>query len=132
MATEFFIRGNVPSLKNTKTVTHSKAIVSGPSVIRWQKLSAEDWLRQKEQFKKLIYHLPCPIFVHLTFIRNIDNLWDFTAPTETIADEMVKYNWINDDNRCEFVPCFGKPRIDKARPGTIIRVLKSPPIYTYL
>jgi hypothetical protein len=131
MATEFFIRGNVPSLKNNKIATKGRAIVSNPTIARWQKLSLDDWVKHKAAFK-LLAGSKCPLFIHLTFIRERDNTWDFTAPTETIADEMVKHNWLNDDNIYEFVPCFGKPRIDRMNPGVIIRILKSPPQYEFL
>ena len=131
MALEIFISGNVPSKKNTQVSTKSRALVVGPSVVRWQKLSREDWIKHKQAFKAATKGM-CPIFIHLTFIRDKDNTWDFIAPTETVADEMVAQGWINDDNIYEFVPHFGRPRLDRMKPGVIIKILKSPPLYTFV
>lgn len=129
--TEFIIPGNVPSLKNGKIWTGSN-LVSSYAVKKWQKLSEKAWLEQRDSFKFLLRLLPRPYFIHLTFISKIDNAWDFTARVETIADEMTKYNWINDDNRFEFMPVPGKPSVDKINPRTIIKILKEPPKYSFL
>lgn len=131
MATEFWIPGNVPSLKNGKVWT-GKYLVSSPSIKKWQINSKEAWWKHKDAFREATKDLPRPYFIHFTFIRNRDNYWDITAPTETIADEMVRQGWINDDCIYEFIPVFGKPRIDRNEPGTIIRILKSPPKYDFL
>ncbi len=128
---QWFIRGNVPSLKNGKVWT-GKFLVSAPSIRRWQKISKGDWELQKTSFLQYLTLVRRPYFIHLTFIRNRDNYWDFTAPVETIADEMVRQGWLNDDNIYEFFPLPGKPSIDRVNPGTIIRILKEPPKYEFL
>jgi hypothetical protein len=128
---EMFIRGNVPSKKNTQIVTAGKRLVSSPTVVKWQKESNEDWVKYRQVFKDITKGR-CPLFIHLTFIRNSERLFDFIAPTETVADEMVRMGFLSDDNIYEFVPHFGKPRIDKKSPGVIIKVLASPPKYEYL
>lgn len=129
---QWFIRGNVPSLKNGKIWT-GETLVSSSSTRKWQKLSKPDWQSQKESFTKAIASLGSrPYFIHLTFLFSTNNFWDFTARVETIADEMVKYQWINDDNIYEFMPVPGKPILERVNPGTIIRILKTPPIYNFL
>lgn len=128
---QWFIPGNVPSLKNGKVWT-GKYLVASPSIKKWQKLSEEAWREQRDSFREATKDLPRPYFIHFTFIRKVNNYWDVTAPTETIADEMVKQGWINDDNIYEFIPVFGRPRIDKQEPGTIIKILIEPPKYTFL
>jgi hypothetical protein len=127
----WFIPGNVPSLKNSKVWT-GKYLVASPSVKRWQKISLEAWQAQKDSFREVTKDLPRPYFIHFTFLRKVDNYWDITAPTETIADEMVRHGWINDDNIYEFIPVFGKPRLERKEPGTIIKVLIEPPKFNYL
>jgi hypothetical protein len=128
---QWFIPGNVPSLKNGKVWT-GRNLVSSPSIKKWQRASMMAWAEHRDSFREAVKDLPRPYFIHFTFIRNIDNYWDITAPTETIADEMVKQGWLNDDCIYEFIPCFGKPRINRLEPGTIIKVLKTPPIFDYL
>src|SRR5580765_6650079 len=116
---QWWVRGNVPSLKNSKIITHGR-LVSAPSIRKWQVLSYPDWVLGKASFCEATKYLSRPYFIHLTFIRNRNNYWDMTAPTETIADEMVRMGWLNDDCIYEFIPCFGKPSIDYKNPGTII------------
>jgi hypothetical protein len=121
----WWIPGNVPSLKNGKLWT-GKFLVSQPSVKKWQKISKESWEKQKEEFRSIIRPLPRPYFIHFTFYREHNRLFDYTAPIETIADEMVRQGWVNDDNVHEFVPLVGRFIQSKERPGTIIRVAKLP------
>ena len=128
---QWFIPGNVPSLKNGKIWT-GKHLVASPSIRKWQGFSRQAWQDQKESFLVATMGLARPYFIHFIFIRNRNNYWDITAPTETIADEMVRQGWINDDNIYEFIPVFGRPRIDTKNPGTIIKILIEPPKYTFL
>lgn len=122
---------NVPSSKNGKIKTRW-GITDSKAVKLWRKNTKEYWEKYRDQFAHLVNTNPMPIFVHLTFVRKGGALFDYVGPTETIMDEMVKYQWINDDNAYQIVPIFGKFRIDKDNPGVEIRILKEKPQYEFL
>jgi hypothetical protein len=129
--TSFWIPGNTPSSKNGKVWTGRYFVVSN-SVRKWQSGSKGAWKDQKDDFVNLTSGLPMPLFVHLTFIRNRRSLFDYYGPGETIMDEMVHRNWVNDDNVYQVVPVFGKFVHNPSNPGCIIRLLKEPPKYILL
>lgn len=122
---EIFIPFNVPSSKNGKTKT-KWGIVDSKATKLWRKNTKSYWIKYTELFQSIIRDNPMPLFVHLTFIRKGEALFDYINPCQTIMDEMVAYQWINDDNAYQVVPVFGKFRVDKANPGVIIKIIKQP------
>ncbi len=122
---EIFIPNNVPSSKNGKIKTRW-GIVDSQAVKLWKKNTKKYWEEYREYFQTIVKNNPMPLFVHLTFIRKGGALFDYFGPGETIMDEMVRYQWLNDDNAYQVVPIFGKFRINKENPGVIIRVVKQP------
>lgn len=125
----FFIPFNTPSSKNGKF----KGINASKAVVKWRRLTKGSWQGQRDEFKKFTEKLPTPIlFVHMTFIKSTAVLFDYYGPGETIMDEMVEKNWVNDDNAYQLVPVFGKFRIDKENPGCEIRILSQIPKYEFL
>jgi len=122
---EIFIPYNVPSSKNGKIKT-KWGIVDSKATRLWKKNTKDYWVRYAELFQSIVKNNPMPLFVHLTYIRKGGALFDYIGPTETIMDEMVHYQWINDDNAYQVVPIFGRFKVDKDNPGVIIRVVKQP------
>lgn len=122
---EIFIPFNVPSSKNGKIKT-KWGIVDSKATKLWRKNTKEYWIKYTELFQSIVKDNPMPLFVHLTFIRKGGALFDYIGPTETIMDEMVAYQWINDDNAYQVVPVFGKFKVDKENPGVIIKIIKQP------
>lgn len=129
--TEFFIPTNTPSSKNSKVWTGKFFVVSA-ATRKWRVETKKVWQEHKDEFIRLTKDLGVPIFVHMTFIRKSRQLFDYVNPAQTILDEMVMQDWINDDNAELIVPIFGKFRYDKTNPGCIIRVLKEKPKYEFL
>lgn len=129
----FFIAGNVPSSKNGKVWTGRYFVVSA-AMKKWRTLTRSSWEKQKQEFVDFIrLQSTTPvIFIHLTFIKSTKTLFDYYGPGETIMDEMVQQNWINDDNAYQIVPVFGKFRVDKEKAGVEIRILKEIPKYKFL
>ena len=128
----FFISGNVPSLKNGKIKT-KYGIVNSKAIKKWRALTKKTWEGYRQEFVDLAKESTTPVlFIHLTFIKSIRTLFDYYGPGETIMDEMVIHNWINDDNAYQIVPVFGKFRVDKEKAGVEIRLLKEIPKYEFL
>ena len=92
-----YIPGNVPSSKNSRMWT-GKISVASKSVQKWRRSTKEIWISEKEHFKKKIKNLPKPYFIGMYFIKSTKHRWDFVNPVQTIQDEMVKYEWIEDDD----------------------------------
>lgn len=128
LSKEFFISGQTPSTKNGRIWTGTYFIVS-KATSKWRRETKQEWKTQKQDFLNEIRGLKRPYFIHMTFIRNRDNAWDFLNIGQGVLDEMVHHQWINDDNIHEIIPVFGKPSINRIKPGVIIRVLKRKPIY---
>lgn len=127
----FYISHSTPSSKNGKVKTRW-GMTDSKAVKKWRQLTKGSWQAQKDEFVNFIAKLPAPIFVHLTFIRSGGALFDYYGPGETIMDEMVLQEWINDDNAYQLVPVFGKFRIDKEKAGCEIRILSTRPKYEFL
>lgn len=106
--------------------------VVSKKVREWRKLTNEYWLDNLSKFIVLTAHSPNPLFIHMTFVRKGEHLFDYINVAQVVQDEMVAQGWINDDNAYQLVTVFGKFRIDKNNPGVEIRVLKSKPKYEFL
>lgn len=128
----FRIPYNVPSSKNGKVWTGKYFVVSA-ALTKWRKLTKEYWELERERFKLAATLSNTPVlFIHMTFIKSTKTLFDYFGPGETIADEMVRQRWINDDNAYQIVPVFGKFRVSREEAGVEIRLLKSIPKYEFL
>lgn len=119
---EIFIAGNVPSSKNGKRWT-GKYLIHSKTVMNYIKKTKEDWIKNKENFEKLLKDKEMPYEIKFTFIRNSRRKFDYINPCQTVQDLMVKYDYIQDDNCDCIVPHFGRYRHDKEKSGVIIEVL---------
>lgn len=112
-----FIKGNVPSLKNSKVKT-SRGIFSSPTVKKWlssigiQSFSSSkkivkgyvdsnrpneiELLRSK--FEEMLDGKGTPIFIGYHQVRNSKRLFDFSNSIEVIQDLLTAHDIIEDDN----------------------------------
>lgn len=123
-----FCKGNVPSSKNGRRWTGRKFIPS-KATIKWRKETECWWEDHKDIFKKITENKEKPLKIGLHFVRGSRHKYDFVNPVQTIQDEMVKHNWIEDDNVLEMIPFPFKIKgkyssYDKEKPGFYIKVLK--------
>lgn len=126
----FFIPGAVPSSKNSRIMTRSGFFIGSKATQKYRKLSKSHWDKYRDEFKKLISLDSKPIILGLHFVRASKHKWDFINPAQTIQDEMVRNEWIEDDNVDELlpVPLFINGQYwsyDKSNAGVYVAVLSS-------
>lgn len=117
-----YLKGNVPSSKNSKRWTGRNLIPSK---------TVENYLEQYEiqyklyanEFKEMIKNKKKPYYIGFYFIRNSKRKFDYNNLTQLPQDLMVKYNWLDDDNADYIVPIGLGYTVDKAKAGLIITVL---------
>jgi len=117
---EIFIRGNVPSSKNSKVWT-GRFLVWSKTAQRYIKETEYEWAINAKVFKGMIHEYP--IRCSLRFIRGSHHKFDYVNPTQTILDLMVKYGWITDDNADIIIPVFEQYEYNKENPGVYINIL---------
>mgnify|MGYP000017542236 FL=1 len=122
MSIGIFIPGNVPSSKNGRRWTGKYFIVSKQTAT-YYKVSKEEWEKGKKEFKKLLKGKTKPYQVSFKFIRKSKHKFDYINPAQTVQDQMVKFEWVDDDNADEIVPSFEEFEYDKETPGVYINVL---------
>lgn len=115
-----FIPGNVPSSKNSRQWT-GKFSIASKTTQKYRKDTEEYWIKFKETFLK---SLPSekPYIVEFKFIRGNRHRFDYPNPLQTILDEMVKHQWIKDDNADIILPVFLPYEYNKNEPGVIISI----------
>lgn len=130
----FWIPGNVPALKNSKEiVTVGKQcpqckrkqwnkLVPSKRVTKWRRKTKNEWQRNKAAFVAHFQRLDQPVRVKFIFVRDSKRRFDYTNAIDTIQDEMVHQEWIEDDNANIIIPAVGRYRIDRNEPGVWIGV----------
>lgn len=118
----------VPSSKNGGGISRSGNSFPSKQTSRWRRLTKNYWLDGKKIFDMLIKNQKIPLLVGLHFVRGRDDLYDWVNPVQTIQDEMVKYDWINDDNVFIMFPFPFKiggtyTSYSKENPGVYIKIL---------
>jgi len=98
-----FCEGNVPSSKNGRRWT-GKYFVPSKATIRWRKDTKWWWIENKDVFKELVKNKKLPLKVGLHFVRGSRHRYDWVNPVQTIQDEMVKMEWIEDDDVINILP----------------------------
>lgn len=115
-----FIPGNVPSSKNSKRWT-GKMLISSKQVMNYKADTENFWIYEGHKFRKAVEGLEPPLKVSFYFIRDSRRKFDFINPAQTVQDQMVRYEWIPDDNMTEIVPIFEGYEVDKENPGVHIK-----------
>lgn len=118
---KWWIPGNVPSSKNSRQWTGKYFIVS-KTVTKYRNATKVDYIRIAPQFKHEIAKYTFPLTITFKFIRGSRHKFDYLNPAQTVQDDMVKHEWIDDDN-CEFIiPRFEQFEYDKDNPGVWIEI----------
>jgi len=117
-----FIKGNVPSSKNSKVWT-GKFLVWSKTAQKYRKESKQQWMDGRDEFKKACEGLDKPYIISFTFIRGSKHKFDYVNPLQTVLDIMVEMEWLDDDNADEVLPVFEMYLYDKENPGVSIEVL---------
>jgi hypothetical protein len=118
---KWWIPGNVPSSKNSRQWTGKYFIVS-KTVTKYRNATKGDYIRIAPQFKHEIAKYTFPLTITFKFIRGSRHKFDYLNPAQTVQDDMVKHEWIDDDN-CEFIiPRFEQFEYDKDNPGVWIEI----------
>ena len=130
-----FIPGNVPSLKNSKIIIGigkpcqcckrkpNRVLISSKSVRQWQKDTAKYWEKYRQEFLDMLAVSEAPHRIAFKFVRKTRHRFDYTNAADTIQDEMVHQNWLEDDNATIIRPVFRKFKYDKYKPGVFIDVI---------
>jgi len=119
---QVFIKGNVPSSKNSKRWT-GKMLINSKTVMKYYKAVEQQMKNNADKFKKQMDKKEKPCYVSFKFIRDSRRKFDYINPAQTIQDLMVKYNWIEDDNCTQLIPVFELYEIDKENAGVYITII---------
>lgn len=124
MSKKFFIPGNVPSSKNGRRWT-GKYFIASKTVTKYRKETGKYYDKYAEEFRKELAKHELPVYIKFTFIRGTRHKFDYINPAQTVQDDMVKHNWIDDDNADNIIPIFSEYKYDKKKPGVIIEIWKN-------
>lgn len=111
--------GNTPSLKNSKQITKSGFIIASKQCKEYYENTQMEWIDKREYFETLFTGSK-PWHIGLYFIRKSKHKFDEINAAQIIFDQMIKYEWIDDDNADEIRPVFLGYHYDKLNPGTFI------------
>lgn len=117
-----YIKGNVPSSKNSKQWT-GRMLINSKTVRNYLKVYEYQFIEYREEFIKLIKNKDKPLNVCFYFIRDSKRRFDYVNVCQLPLDLMVKHKWIDDDNAQEIIPIFKGYEVDKSKAGVIISVL---------
>ena len=122
-----FIQGNTPSSKNSKQFVTLKTgktmLLNSKTVQNYIKNSKADWIKNKNEFLKMLKGKEKPYKIELYFIRDSKRRFDYINAAQIIFDLMQEYGYIEDDDSTNVIPVFKGFEVDKARAGVEIRVL---------
>lgn len=141
---EIFIKGNVPSLKNSKIKT-SRGIFPSKTVVKYlrnlgikkysaSKKTVDEYKTRSNEFKETTNELreyltkqtyPIEVFFH--FVRDSNRAFDFNNANQIILDLLTAHDIIPDDNMTYVIPIPYKKKnkwysIDKNKPGVWLKV----------
>ena len=121
---KWFIPGNVPSSKNGRRWT-GKYFIASKSTMKYRKDTKSFFEKYAPEFKEELKKHTLPVKVSFAFIRGSKHKFDYINPAQTTQDDMVTYDWIEDDNMENIIPVFEPYSYDKVNPGVEIKIIKS-------
>lgn len=130
-----FLPYTVPSSKNGGGVNRGGFAFKSKQMTKWLRLTKAIWPEAKCIFEGMIKgQCQSPLLIGFHFVRGKDDIYDWINPMQTIQDEMVKQNWLNDDNVFQLIPfpfqIQGKfTSYDKEHPGVYIKILNQQQYY---
>ena len=122
MVSEFFIKGHVPSSKNSKVWT-GKHLIHSKQTREYIASTKMHYFLEGLEFKKATKNLKKPLILGFKFIRSTKHKFDYINMLQIVQDMMVKYHWIDDDNCDEVMPMFQPYEYNKDKPGVLISIL---------
>ena len=117
-----FIKGNVPSSKNSKRWT-GKMLINSKTVMRYKKNTCDEWWCNCLKFKELIKNKEKPYKIGFYFIRDSKRKFDYINAAQLPLDLMQEFDWVEDDNMENVIPVFLGYEVDKENPGIRIEIL---------
>ena len=117
-----FLKGNVPSSKNSKQWT-GRTLIHSKTVRNYLKQYEIQYKLKANEFKEMIKNKKKPYYIGFFFIRNSKRKFDYNNLTQLPQDLMVKNGWLEDDNADYIVPIGLGYIVNKANSGVIITVL---------
>ena len=86
--------------------TRSGIFIKSPLCFKYEKATKVIWEEKAGEVRQLTDNADKPILIGLHFVRDSKRKCDFHNLVQFIADLMVKYKWIEDDNMTQvfFVP----------------------------
>lgn len=117
-----FIKGNVPSSKNSKRWT-GKMLINSKTVMRYKKNTCDEWWSNCLKFKEMIQDKSKPYKIGFYFIRDSKRKFDYINAAQLPLDLMQEFDWIEDDNMENVIPVFLGYEVDKENPGIRIEIL---------
>jgi hypothetical protein len=99
----FFCPTGTPSSKNSRRWTGKRFLPSKATSL-WRIETEEWWKENKDLFKKELENLEKPYLIGMHFVRKSKHKFDIINPMQTVQDEMVAYDYIDDDNTDEMIP----------------------------
>lgn len=119
---EIFIKGNVPSLKNSKVWT-GKRLISSKSVRKYVDTYFKEYQLLKLQTNSILKEKLKPYKISFKFIRGSRHRFDYINAAQLPLDLMVKVGMLEDDNADNVIPIFEPYEYNKENPGVIVKIL---------
>ena len=124
----FFIKGNVPSSKNSKQIFKNKKtgktfITSSKTVKAYLSNFEYQYDIFAKEFKEQLKSKAKPYKIGFYFVRDSRRKFDYININQIVQDLMVQHGWIDDDNCEELIPVFIGYEVDRNNPGVRIEVL---------
>ena len=117
-----YLKGNVPSSKNSKQWT-GRMLIQSKTVRNYLKQYEIQYKLKANEFKELIKNKQKPYYIGFYFIRDSKRKFDYNNLTQLPQDLMVKNGWLEDDNADNIIPIGLGYTVNKAKAGLIITVL---------
>lgn len=119
-----FIKGNVPSSKNTMMPIDNR-MIKGGRTRAYEKETDIHFRVFKTRFLEMCKGKAKPYKLEFCFIRDSRRAFDFHNAIQLPMDLLVKHQWIKDDNVNEIVPYPAEPchGYDPKLSGFIIKIL---------
>lgn len=121
---KWFIPGSVPSSKNGRRWT-GKYFIASKTVVNYRKDTKQYYQNYAQEFRNELLKYKLPVKIAFTFIRGTHHKFDYINPAQTVQDDMVSHEWIEDDNVDFILPVFNEYQYDKSNPGVYIEILKN-------
>ena len=119
---EYFIKGNVPSLKNSKQWT-GRLLISSKRVLEYERATRNQYQTVAPFIMNELFGKTKPYKISFKFIRGSKHKFDYINAVQLPLDLFVKYGILEDDNADEVIPVFEPYEYNKENSGVIIKIL---------